>query len=242
MRRYILSRLGWGALIVFAILVLNFLIVHMVPGDPLDALLGDFPVPPAYADQIRTEFGLDKPILTQLGLYLSNLLQGHLGFSFANRMSVLDLIVGRIGPTMLLMFPALLCATILGVVLGVTAAPHAGSAQDSAITAISLFGYSVPVFWLGQMLIFVFAIRLGWLPVQGMTSVRDQFTGIDAVLDVARHLVLPAFCVTIFYLAIIARVARASVGEALHHDYVLTAKAKGLSRRRILWMLISAEN
>lgn len=235
MGRYLLSRLAWGALIVLAILVLNFLIVHMVPGDPLDALLGDFPVPPAYAAQIRADFGLDKPLSTQLGLYLTNLLQGHLGFSFANRMPVLDLILNRLGPTMLLMFPALLCATALGVLLGVTAAPRAGSAQDSAITAISLFGYSVPVFWLGQMLIFVFAIRLGWLPAQGMVSVRDQYTGLPAAFDVIRHLVLPAFCVTIFYIAIIARVARASVAEALHHDYVLTAKAKGLSRRRILW-------
>src|SRR3546814_8707331 len=82
MRNYILSRLGWGVLIVFAILILNFLIVHMVPGDPLDALLGDFPVPPGYAEQIRMEFGLDKPLSTQLGLYLVNLLQGNLGFSF----------------------------------------------------------------------------------------------------------------------------------------------------------------
>ncbi|MBH1963657.1 MAG: ABC transporter permease [Comamonadaceae bacterium] len=235
MRRYILSRLAWGALIVLAILVLNFLIVHMVPGDPIDALLGDFPVPPGYAEKIRAEFGLDKPIFTQLGLYLWNLLQGNLGFSFANRMPVLDLILARLGPTVLLMVPALFFAAVVGVVLGVTAAPRAGSAQDSAITALSLFGYSVPVFWLGQMLVIVFAINLGWLPVQGMRSMREEYTGIDLVLNILRHLAMPAFCVMIFYIAIVARVARASVGEALHHDYVLTAKAKGLSRRTILW-------
>ncbi|MET4580015.1 ABC transporter permease [Ottowia thiooxydans] len=235
MRRYILSRLAWGALIVLAILVLNFLIVHMVPGDPIDALLGDFPVPPGYAEKIRAEFGLDKPILTQLGLYLWNLMQGNLGFSFANRMPVLDLILARLGPTVLLMVPALFFAAVVGVVLGVTAAPRAGSAQDSAITALSLFGYSVPVFWLGQMLVIVFAIQLGWLPVQGMRSMREEYTGIDLVLNILRHLAMPAFCVMIFYIAIVARVARASVSEALHHDYVLTAKAKGLSRRTILW-------
>ena len=235
MRRYILSRLAWGALIVLAILVLNFLIVHMVPGDPIDALLGDFPVPPGYAEKIRAEFGLDKPIFTQLGLYLWNLLQGNLGFSFANRMPVLDLILARLGPTVLLMVPALFFAAVVGVVLGLTAAPRAGSAQDSAITALSLFGYSVPVFWLGQMLVIVFAINLGWLPVQGMRSMREEYTGIDLVLNILRHLAMPAFCVMIFYIAIVARVARASVSEALHHDYVLTAKAKGLSRRTILW-------
>src|SRR5690349_15443116 len=161
MRAYVLSRLGWGAVIVVCILVLNFLIVHMVPGDPLHALLGDFPVPPEYAAQIRAEFGLDQPIFTQLGLYLWNLAHGNLGFSFANRSPVLDLILARLGPTLLLMLPALFFAAVFGVVLGVTAAPRAGSLQDSALTAISLFGYSVPIFWLGQVLVIVFAIQLG---------------------------------------------------------------------------------
>ncbi|MDB6001930.1 MAG: hypothetical protein JWP52_3629 [Rhizobacter sp.] len=133
------------------------------------------------------------------------------------------------------MLPALTLAAIIGVILGVTAAPRAGSVPDSALTAISLFGYSVPIFWLGQMLVIVFAIQLGWLPVQGMKNMRDELTGFDAVADVFLHLVLPGFSVMIFYIAIVARVARASVGEALHHDYVLTAKAKGLSRRTILW-------
>jgi len=235
MRSYVLSRLVWGALIVLCILVLNFLIIHMVPGDPLQAMLGDFPVPPGYAEQIRSEFGLDKPLGTQLALYLLNLAHGNLGFSFANRMPVLDLVLARLGPTLLLMLPALLLAAVVGVVLGVTAAPRAGSIEDSAITAVSLFGYSVPIFWLGQVLLIVFAIQLGWLPAQGMNNMREELHGLDRVLDVARHLVLPAFSVMIFYLAIVARVARASVAEALHHDYVLTAKAKGLSRRTVLW-------
>jgi peptide/nickel transport system permease protein len=235
MRSYVLSRLVWGALIVLCILVLNFLIIHLVPGDPLQAMLGDFPVPPGYAEQIRTEFGLDKPLGTQLLLYVVNLAHGNLGFSFANRMPVLDLVLARLGPTLLLMLPALFLAAIVGVVLGVTAAPRAGSVEDSALTAVSLFGYSVPIFWLGQMLVIVFAIQLGWLPAQGMNNLREELHGIDRVLDVGRHLVLPAFSIMIFYLAIVARVARASVAEALHDDYVLTAKAKGLSRRSVLW-------
>lgn len=235
MPRYLLSRIGWGLLIILCILVLNFLIVHMVPGDPLHALLGDFPVPPEYAEQIRVEFGLDKPIATQLGLYLLNLVQGNLGFSFANRMPVLDLIVARLGPTLLLMLPALFFAAVLGIVMGVTAAPRAGSLRDSALTALSLFGYSVPIFWLGQMLVIVFAIHLGWLPAQGMKNMRDEYEGWDAFLSLMRHLVLPGFSVMIFYIAIVSRVARASVAEALHHDYVLTARAKGLSARAVLW-------
>jgi peptide/nickel transport system permease protein len=235
MRSYLFSRVAWGLLIILCILVLNFLIVHMVPGDPLHALLGDFPVPPGYAEKIRADFGLDRPILVQLGYYLGNLAQGNLGFSFANRMPVLELILARLGPTLLLMLPALFFAAVLGVVLGVTAAPRAGSVQDSALTALSLFGYSVPIFWLGQMLVIVFAIHLGWLPAQGMKSMREEYEGWDAVLSLMRHLALPGFSVMIFYIAIVARVARASVAEALHHDYVLTARAKGLSGRTILW-------
>ncbi|AOB32432.1 hypothetical protein AKI39_19460 [Bordetella sp. H567] len=235
MRGYVLSRLGWGIAIVLCILILNFLIVHMVPGDPLHALLGDFPVPAGYAEKMRADFGLDQPLLTQLGLYLQHLARGDLGFSFANRMPVLDLIIARLGPTLLLMLPALFMAAVLGVMLGVAAAPRAGSVQDGALTAISLFGYSVPIFWLGQMLVIVFAIQLGWLPVSGMRNMRASAQGFGAWLDVAWHLVLPALSVTIYYLAVVARVARASVIEALHHDYVLTAKAKGLSKRYILW-------
>ena len=235
MRGYIVSRLAWGIVIVLCILILNFLIVHLVPGDPLHALLGDFPVPPGYAEKMRADFGLDQPLLTQLWLYLQHLVRGDLGFSFANRMPVLDLILARLGPTLLLMLPALFMSAVLGVALGVTAAPRAGSAQDGALTAISLFGYSVPIFWLGQMLVIVFAIQLGWLPVSGMRDMRGSAQGFGAWLDVAWHLVLPALSVTIYYLAVVARVARASVIEALHHDYVLTAKAKGLSKRYILW-------
>jgi len=235
MRSYVLSRIGWGLAIILCILVLNFIIVHMVPGDPVHALLGDFPVPPGYAEKVRAEFGLDQPVATQLALYLWNLAHGNLGFSFANRMAVLDLILARLGPTLLLVLPALFFASILGVVLGVAAAPRAGTAQDSALTALSLFGYSVPIFWLGQMLVIVFAIQLGWLPAQGMKSMREEYEGLDAVLNVLWHLVLPGFSVMIYYTAVVARVARASVAEALHHDYVLTARAKGLSRRTILW-------
>jgi len=118
MRDFIVSRVIWGFAIVLAILVLNFLIIHTVPGDPLQALLGDFPVPPGYAEKIRADFGLDQPVLTQLWLYLSNLAHGNLGFSFANRAPVLTLVLGRLGPTSLLMLPALIFAAIFGVMLG----------------------------------------------------------------------------------------------------------------------------
>ncbi|MFI5014149.1 MAG: ABC transporter permease [Hyphomicrobiales bacterium] len=235
MGRFLLARLGWAIPVILAILIINFLIVHIVPGDPIQALVGDFPAPPGYADQIRHEFGLDQPLITQLGLYLANLAKGELGFSFANRQPVLELILQRAQFTLLLMLPALAAAALLGIVLALAAAPRAGSLYDSAITALSLIGFSVPIFWLGQLLIIVFAIRLRLLPAQGMFSLRQSLTGWPFIADVLWHLVLPMFSVTIYYVAIVARVARASVLDVLSQDFVLTAKAKGLSRRHVLW-------
>jgi peptide/nickel transport system permease protein len=235
MGRYLLLRLGWALPIVLAIVIINFLIVHIVPGDPVQALVGDFPTPPGYIEQVRQEFGLDRSLAQQLGLYLWNLAHGNLGFSFANRQPVFDLILDRARLTLLLMLPALILAAMLGIFLALAAAPRAGSIYDSAITALSLVGYSIPIFWLGQLLVILFAIKLKWLPAQGMITLRNTPTGWAAVLDVAWHLVLPALSVTIFYVAIVARVARASVLETLSQDYVLTARAKGLGKGAVLW-------
>src|SRR5580704_10021739 len=172
MRRFLLARLGWAVPVILAILIVNFLIIHIVPGDPIQALIGDFPAPPGYADQIRHEFGLDQPVSTQLGLYLLTLAKGQLGFSFANRQPVFGLILQRAQFTLLLMLPALAAAAILGIVMALAAAPRAGSLYDSGLTALSLVGFSLPIFWLGQLLVIVFAIKLHLLPAQGMFSLR----------------------------------------------------------------------
>ena len=235
MIRYIAARLGWAAPTVLLIVILNFIIIHVVPGDPVSALVGDFPSPPGYVESVRASFGLDKPILTQLWLYLVNMAQGNLGFSFANRQPVLDLVLSRAQLTLLLMIPSLLLSAVLGIMVGMAAAPRAGKGVDSFITTLSLLGYSIPIFWLGQLLITVFAIQFNWLPAQGMISLRVKPTGMAAAIDVFWHMVLPVACITTYYAAIVARVARASVIEALHHDYILTARAKGLSARETLW-------
>ena len=235
MRRYILARLAWAGPIVVAIVVATFFIIHIVPGDPVQALVGDFPTPPGYLEQVRKDFGLDQPITTQLWLYLANLSQGNLGYSFSNRQPVLDLVFDRARFTLLLMIPALTLAAILGVSMALAAAPRAGGLVDSGITALSVVGFSIPIFWLGQILVIAFAIQLPWLPAQGMVSARQALTGWPWARDVLWHMVLPVFSITIFYVAIVARVARASVLEALSQDFVLTARAKGLGRRAVLW-------
>jgi peptide/nickel transport system permease protein len=235
MRRHLLTRIAWAIPTIVAIAVLNFVIIHLAPGDPTQALVGDFPTPPGYVEQIRHDYGLDQPLPVQLWRYFANLAHGNLGFSFANHRDVLTLILERARFTLLLVLPALALAALLGVAAALAASPRAGSLVDHGITALSLFGYSVPIFWLGQILIVLFAIDLHLLPAQGMTSLRVPASGAGAVLDVIWHLVLPLFSVMIYYVAIVARVARASVLEVLHQDFVMTARAKGLRARIVLW-------
>ena len=231
MRRYFLHRLAWSLVMILGIVVIDFLITHTLPGDPLDVLVGNYPAPPEYIAQVRQDFGLDQPLARQLLLYLVHLAQGDLGFSFVNRQPVLSLILARAGTTLMLMIPALILSSIIGVLLAVAAAGRAGGWIDNALTALSLAGHSIPVFWLAQVLIVIFSVNLAWLPAQGMRSIRTASPGLDLV----RHLILPGFCITIYFLAVVARVARSSMLEVLQQDFILTARAKGLGRRAVLW-------
>jgi peptide/nickel transport system permease protein len=235
MRGYALSRLGWAVAMIFGVAILGFLMTHLLPGSPIDALVGDFPAPPEFVAQLRVEFGLDKPLSSQLLLYLGQLAHGNLGFSFVNRQPVLSLILARAVTTLSLMLPALIVASLFGVVIAMTSAARAGRATDTTLTTLTLIGYSIPVFWLAQILIVVFSVDLGWLPAQGIASLRAPRSGMGALLDRLQHLALPMFCVTIYYMAIVARIARSSVLEMLHQDFVLTARAKGMSESAILW-------
>jgi len=235
MSRYLLGRTGASAALMLAVVVVNFLLIHSVPGDPVQALVGDYPVPPAYVQEVRKAFGLDLPLPRQLWLYLLNLAHGNLGYSFANRQAVLPIILRRATNTLALMVPALITATTVGVILGMAAAYHARTAYDSLITSGALIGYSLPVFWLGQLMILLFAVQLGWLPAQGMTSLRESATGVGAVLDFLRHWCLPYLSVTLFYLATNTRVARSSILDVMTQDFVVTARAKGLSDRHVRW-------
>jgi len=236
MRRYVLSRLAAAVFIIVAVVVVNFLLTHVVPGNPVDALVGEFPAPPDYVEKIKRDFGLDQPLATQLSLYVVALAQGNLGFSFANRQPVLPLILRHAGNTLLLMIPALSAAALGGILLGSMAARRAGSLSDAALTAVSLAGYAMPVFWLAQVLIVIFAVVLHWLPAQGMLSIEQGQGGFWALAkDYARHLVLPGFAIAISYMAVVARVCRASLLEAMRQDFVLLALSKGLRPDRVFW-------
>jgi ABC-type dipeptide/oligopeptide/nickel transport system permease component len=236
MRRYLLARAVSAVIIVAVILVVNFVLTRILPGNPVDALVGEFPAPPEYVDKIRRDFGLDQSLGVQLWRYLAHLAQGDLGYSFANRQPVAGLVLRHAGQTLLLMIPALTVASVIAVLLGAAAARRAGTAYDAALTAVSLAGYSVPVFWLAQVLIVVFAVKLQWLPAQGMLSADRGGAGwLTLGRDYLTHLVLPGCAIAVSYMAVVARVTRASLGDALRQDFVLLALAKGLRPPRVFW-------
>ena len=219
-----------GAPVVGAIVLISFLLLRAVPGDPATALVGEFPAPPEYIAQVRQDFGLDQPVVVQLWLYVSHLVRGDLGFSFVNRQFVGTLLLERAGRTLSLMLPSLIASSILGVLLAFVAARRPGSFVDLLVSAISVLGYSTPIFWFGQLMIIVFAVKLRWLPAQGMSSLKASSMSFPATIaDFLQHFAMPAFAIICFYTGVIARVARASIGDVLHQDFMLTALAKGVS-------------
>lgn len=232
---YVAARVAAGVPLVAGVVTLVFVLVHAAPGDPTLALVGDFPVPDEYRAKIRETFGLDRPIAEQYVRYAWSLLGGDLGFSYAQRRPVLDVVLERAGATALLTGTALLVSTAAGVLLGALAARRPFSWLDHAIGGGSLVGFSVPVFWLGQIFILVFAVLLGWLPAQGMVSLRADPEGVGRMLDVAAHLILPATALGLRQVAMTARLVRASLLEVLSRDFIRSARAKGAGRARVLW-------
>lgn len=232
---YALERLVHAVPLVIGVIVVNFLLISLAPGDPVTALIGEFPAPPDYVERVRAQYGLDRPVHERLALYLVNVAQGDLGFSFANRQPVLALVMERLGRTLLLMLTTVVFATAVGVVLGVWAARRPNSAVDGGATGFALAGYSIPEFWLGQLLILVFAVWLGWLPAGGFRSIRVEYVGLAAVWDQLRHMILPMLALSFRYMAITTRLTRASLLEVMNADYILAARARGLSERRVLW-------
>lgn len=233
--RYVTRRLFNAVPLILGVIVVNFILISLAPGDPLTHLIGEYPAPAEYVARIRADYGLDRPVLERLVLYLANVLQGDLGFSFANRLPVLDLLLQRLGRTLMLMLTTVVIATVVGVALGVWAARRPHSITDRAATGFALAGYAVPEFWLGQVLILVFAVWLGWLPAGGFRSVRIDYTGWAAVVDYARHMILPVAALSFRYLAITTRLTRASLLEVMNTQYIVAARARGLSERSLLW-------
>lgn len=232
---YIGGRLLQAVPILFVIVLINFALIHTAPGDPVYFLIGAAEVTPEYIENLRREFGLDQPLWKQFITYLSKILQFDLGYSFRFREPVLSLILSRMPATLLLMGTALIFSSVIGILLGVLAARRPYSIGDYSATFISLGGYSMPVFWLGQIMLIVFALQFAWFPTQGMYSLRAPSAGWGRVLDVAHHLVLPALTYSFYHLALIFRLTRVKMQEVMALDFIMTARAKGASERRVVY-------
>lgn len=233
--RLVAPRLLWAAVTCIAVIVITFLMVHLVPGSPVTALMGRVAAPPGAINQLTHDYGLDQSVLRQLVIYIGHVLQGNLGYSFSNQQSVTSLIIPASRHTLLLMIPSLILAAIFGVWLGSAASQRPSGWFDTVATSMTLVQYSLPVFWVGQILILVFAVNLGWLPAQGMETFGVS-GGTADVVDIVKHMILPVLTITVYYMAIISRVSRSSLIEMRGQDFVLTARAKGLSANRVRWV------
>ena len=234
---FLLRRVFYGILLMLGVVVLNFLLIRLAPGDPAVVIAGEMGgASEEMLAQIRADYGLDKPVLVQLGIYLGNVLQGDLGQSFFFNQPVTKLIALRVWPTILLVISALVLSITAGVTLGVLAARKPNGLMSAFVAIFSTIGYAVPVFWTGIMLIILFASIFPIFPVEGMQNVRlrDANPFVQAV-DIAHHLVLPAFTLAVIYLAQYARLSRASMLEVLGSDYIRTARAKGASEGTVLF-------
>lgn len=231
--QYFLFRLLQMFPIALFIIVINFVLIQLAPGDVSIMLAGEG-ADPEYMQSVREAYGLDRPLHEQLFIYLGQVLQGDLGLSFRTREPVIDIIAERIPATLLLAGTSLLFAAAVGVIIGTFIARRPGSAIDTAVTTLSISLFSIPVFWFGLMLILLFAVTLKWFPSSGMMSISGPREGFGHVLDVAKHMVLPVIALSAVWLGQYVRLARASVSETLSEPYVTTARAIGFPERRIM--------
>ena len=227
MLHFLARRLAATVPVLAIVAVLVFLMLRLTPGDPAAILAGDAANDEQIA-RIRSGLGLDRPIPVQFAIWAGHLLQGDLGESFYYKTQVTTLIAQRLEPTLSLAASTILLAVLVAVPLGVLAAWRFGGWLDRALMGFSVIGFSIPVFVLAYILIWIVSLKLGWLPVQGYQRLAD---GVGPWL---RHLILPSLTLSVIYIALIARVTRASVLETLGEDYIRTARAKGLPEATVL--------
>jgi dipeptide transport system permease protein len=248
MLRFILTRVSLIIPTFIGITLLAFFLIRLVPGDPIETLAGERGIDPARHEQLRKEYGFDQPVIVQYGIYLSRVLQGDLGKSMITQEPVLSEFTALFPATIELALCAILFALFLGLPAGIIAAVRRNSIFDHGVMGISLAGYSMPIFWWGLILILLFSVQFDLTPVSGRIDVLyyiEPTTGfllIDTLLSdeegafwsAVRHLILPTIVLGTVPLAVIARMTRSAMLEVLGEDYIRTAKAKGLSRFRIV--------
>ena len=232
----LVQRVGYGLVLLLAVLVLNFLLIHLAPGDVADTIAGDMGgATEEVMAEIRATYGLDKPVFEQLWLYLSRVVMLDLGHSFFFNQPVTELILERLPATLLLVITSQLIAIVCGTVLGVISAQNPRGLFSHGVTVFALLGYAAPVFWTGLMLIILFTKVLPLFPVAGMIDVSLEGGLWVRSLDVFHHLILPVLTLSTVYFAAYSRIARASMLDVLGADYVRTARAKGLNEQTVVY-------
>ncbi len=235
MRRIVIRRLAQIIPLIFAVIVLNFVLIHLAPGSLFDVMTAEQQVTDsAMLDQLRHTYGVDQQPWVQLAKYIWSVMQFDLGFSYRQNAPVLDVILQQLPATLILMLSATAIALLVGVTAGVLASVKVNTVWDNLISLGAVFFFAAPSFWLGIMMTVLFAVKLGWFPVGGMRTIGADHGPLADALDVMDHLVLPATALGLFYAATYARVMRASMLEVFRLDFVRTARAKGLSPTRVL--------
>jgi peptide/nickel transport system permease protein len=234
-RRIIFRRLTQIIPLIFAVIVMNFVLIHLAPGSLFDVMTSEQQITdPAMLDQLRHTYGVDQPTSVQLAKYIWSVMRLDLGYSYRQNAPVFDVIAQQLPATLILMLAAIGIALLVGVTAGVLASIKVNTIWDNLISLGAVFFFAAPSFWLGIMMTVLFAVKLGWFPVGGMRTIGVDETTIGMVLDVMHHLVLPATALGLFYAATFARVMRASMLEVFRLDFVRTARAKGLSGARVV--------
>jgi peptide/nickel transport system permease protein len=230
------SRLAQGLALVLAVVVLNFVLVHAAPGDPVETIAGaSGGMDEKLQAELRAKYGLDQPLPVQLGIYLGKVVRGDLGYSYFFNLPVSDLILERVPATLLLVLTSVLTAFLIGTTLGVLSSRKPNGWLSQLINVLSLVGFAAPVFWMGMLLIILLASIFPVFPVSGLRGIESSGQGWADVVDVLHHLVLPALTLGLVYLAQYSRLSRAAMLDVLGADYIRTARAKGLPERLVLY-------
>ena len=230
MSAYIAKRLLAAIPVLLGLTIIVFLIMAMIPGDPATAILGSYATP-ENVEKLNRDLGLDKPLFQQYFIWITNLFEGDLGRSYTLNRPVLDEVLERFSATLILAGTALVLCSILGLIAGVISAVRQFSLVDKTITLVVLIGISIPSFWLGLLLILVFAVNLRWFPASGMYAIY----GGGGPLDLIHHLFLPALTLAVVATGVIARLTRTAMLEVLRQDYIRTARSKGVSENRVIY-------
>ncbi|NIM45005.1 MAG: ABC transporter permease subunit [Nitrososphaeria archaeon] len=234
LQRYILRRILQSVPLIFLVIIFIFLLIHLAPGDPVLIFAGEFGDEEFYA-LMRKKWGLDKPIYEQLYIYMRTVLQGDFGFSYYYQRPAMEVILERFPNTLILIAGAISIYIPVGMGLGILASLKPQSPRDAVISSFTLIGFSMPIWWLGALLLLIFSLWIPWFPSYGMMPAGAELGFFESTLTILYHLALPAITLAMFYLAITTRLTRASMLEVLSKDFIVTAWAKGLSDNKVIF-------